>query len=144
MNLKAVQILLTLMVFEYFGPALRDANASHASNPAWAGHAKFHMVWFIAMMVALGGVNLYLIWGRKPVQFRDLALSAAFQGCTLIGFWTACVLVDVYGGLIFVPGIHLRVFGLDENVFTFILLTATWIVAVAMLVRRRRSMEPAP
>ncbi len=68
------------MVFEYFGPALRDANASHAKNPTWVGHARFHVVWFIAMMVALGVVNLYLSWGRKPAQLRDLALSAAFPG----------------------------------------------------------------
>ncbi len=139
MNLKAPRILLTLMALEYFGPALRDANASHATNPDWVGHARFHMVWFIAMMVALGAVNLYLVWGRKPAQLRDLAVSAAFQGCTLFGFWSACVLVDGYGGLIFVPGIHFKVLGLDENVFAFIILSTTWLAAVALLVRAHRS-----
>jgi hypothetical protein len=97
------------------------------------------MVWFIAMFVALGVVNLFLVWGRKPAQFRDLVLSAVLQFCTLFGFWSACVGVDAYGGLIFVEGIHLRVMGVDENVFAFIVLTSVWLAAVAALVRAWRS-----
>ena len=139
MNLRTPQILFSLMALEYFGPALRDANASHATNPTWVGHARFHVVWFIAMMVGLGLVNLYLIWGRKPAQLRDLAIAAAVEGCTLVGFWSACVLVDAYGGLIFVPGIHIKVLGVDENVFTFIIVTTIWLAAVVMLVRAGRS-----
>jgi hypothetical protein len=84
-------------------------------------------------------VNLFLVWGRKPTQFRDLVLSAVLQFCTLFGFWSACVGVDAYGGLIFVEGIHLRVMGVDENVFAFIVLTSVWLAAVAALVRAWRS-----
>jgi uncharacterized membrane protein len=136
---RAAQLCLTLLAAEFFGPALRDANSSHAANPAWAGHARFHVAWFIAMLVAAGVINLYLLWGRRPAALRDLALSAAWQGCTLFGFWTAVVTLDAYGGVIFDATIHQKILGIDENVLAFSVFTTVWVVAVALLVRERRA-----
>ena len=139
---RAAQILLTLCAFEFFGPALRDAGPSHAMNPTWVGHARFHMVWFICLMVVSGLLNLYLVWGRKPASLRDLALSAAWQGTTLLGFWLACVLTPFYGGLVFDESIHVRVLGVDENVLVFMVLSCVWCAAVAMLVLERVGSAP--
>lgn len=130
---RTARILLTLLSAEFFGPALRDAGASHAMNPAFVGHARFHLVWFLAMLCASGVVNLYLLWGRREPSPRDLGVSAAWQGCTLVGFWSACLLAPVYGGLIYDASIHARILGVDENVLAFSLMSATWLAAAACL-----------
>ena len=36
----ALRIALTVSAIEFFGPAIRDAGASHALNPDWVGHAR--------------------------------------------------------------------------------------------------------
>jgi len=38
--IRAVQIMLTITALEFFGPILRDSNASHLLNAGWPGHAR--------------------------------------------------------------------------------------------------------
>ena len=114
-----IRILLTITAMEFFGPAFRDYHPSHAFNPDWVGHARVHLVWLLGFMVFSGVANLYLIWFRKPEDLRDLWLSVAWQCCNLGGFWVAYLLNDHYGGKITVPGVHVHIFGYDENVFGF-------------------------
>jgi hypothetical protein len=121
-RVTAIQIALTVTALEFFGPVVRDAGASHALNPAWVGHARVHLVWLLGFMFLSGVVNLYLIWGR-----RDLVLSALWQSCNLGGFWIAYFLSAAYDGAITVPGIHTHVFGIDENVFAFTILSLVMI-----------------
>src|SRR5215813_3348670 len=102
----AVKVLLTLTSFEFFGPLVRDFSPSHAFNPTWVGHARVHLIWL-----------------RRPVDTRDLWLSALWQSCNLGGFWVAYLLGPIYGGLITVPGIHVHIFGFDENVLVFAVLS---------------------
>jgi hypothetical protein len=131
--LRAVQVLLTVVAFEFFGPILRDSNASHLMNPEWPGHARVHLVWLLTFMFFSGVLNLYLIWWRRPFEVRNLWLSVAWQSANLGGFWTAYVLCPLYGGVIAVPGIHTHVFGMDENVFVFTMLSLVMLAAIAVL-----------
>jgi hypothetical protein len=137
--LRAVQILLTVSAFEFFGPIVRDFGPSHAWNPDWAGHARVHLVWLLGFMGFSGVVNLYLVWGRRAGELRDLWLAAALQCCNLGGFWLAYLLVPFYGGLITVPGEHIHVFGWDENVFVFMVLSVVMLVALGLLARLHAS-----
>jgi len=129
----AVQVLLTVTAFEFFGPIVRDFNASHALNPTWVGHARFHLVWLLGFMLLSGVANIYLVWFRRPFDVRNLWLSLAWQCCNLGGFWIACLLVPIYGGLIIVPGEHVLVLGVDENVFVFSILSTLTLAALVLL-----------
>ena len=129
-----MQILLTLTAFEFFGPIVRDFNATHAMNPSWVGHARLHLMWLLGFMLLSGIANVYLIWFRRPFEVRNLWLSAAWQCCNLGGFWLAALLAPSYGGLITIPGEHVHIFGWDENVFVFGILSI--LMAGAMLVLR--------
>lgn len=126
----ALRIALTVTAMEFFGPAVRDAGASHALNPEWVGHARVHLVWLLGFMVLSGFVNLYLIWFRRPV-LESLRLSALWQTCNLGGFWVAVLLNPLYQGSMTMPGIHVQIFGIDENVFAFsvfsLILAAAWL-----------------
>jgi hypothetical protein len=86
-------------------------------------------------------MNLYLVWFRRPFSLGNLWLSAAWQCCNLGGFWIAYFLEDSYGGAITVPGVHTHIFGYDENVFGFAILSGVMAGAVALLATGRRA-EP--
>lgn len=137
--MHAARLLLTLTTLEFFGPMVRDFSPSHAFHPDWVGHARVHLVWLLGFMFFSGVANLYLLWWRRPREVANLRLSALWQGCNLGGFWLAYVLCPVYGGAITVPGIHMHVFGFDENVFVFSVLSVVLVVAVVLL----RVSEPA-
>ena len=130
--------LLTLTALEFFGPIVRDSGVSHLMNPFWDGHARVHLVWLMGFMGTSGLVNLYLLWLRRPRDVRDVHLAAALQCCNLAGFWIAFFLCPLYVGVIAVPGIHVKIFGWDENVFGFSIFTAMIGAAIALLIRARR------
>ena len=139
---RMAQILLTLTAFEFFGPIVRDINATHALNPAWVGHARLHLVWLLAFMGLSGIVNLYLIWLPRPFDVRNLWLSVAWQACNLGGFWISVVLAPAYGGLVTLPDTHVHIFGLDENVVAFTILSLLLLAAAGAL--RRATPQGAP
>ena len=120
---RVIQIALTLTALEFFGPILRDFSPSHAMNEAWEGHARVHLVWLLGFMGFSGVANLYFIWWRRPFEMRSLRLAALWQSCNLGGFWVAYLLLPIYGGSMTIPGVHTHVFGIDENVFVFAVLS---------------------
>ena len=138
--IRLAQILLTLTALEFFGPIVRDINATHALNPDWVGHARLHLIWLLAFMGLSGVVNLWLIWFRRPFDVRNLWLSVAWQACNLGGFWMAVVLAPAYGGAVTMPDTHVHILGLDENVVAFTVLSALLLASAAAL---RRAIIPA-
>jgi hypothetical protein len=47
--------LLTLNTLGYsLGPAIADFNRTHATNPLWTPHARFHVVWQVRAIAASG------------------------------------------------------------------------------------------
>ena len=137
-SVRTIQVLLTIVAFEFFGPIVRDYSPSHALNPEWVGHARLHLVWLLAFMFFSGVANLWLIWWRRPFEVRNLWLSALWQSCNLGGFWVAYALVDEYGGVVTVPGEHVHIFGWDENVFVFMILSLIMAVTLVLLARGGR------
>ena len=132
-RIRVVQVLLTVTALEFFGPAIRDTGHSHLLNSEWVGHARLHLMWLLGFMVCSGVANLYFIWRKKSPKLPDLYLSLIWQGCNLVGFWIAIVLVESYGGAIVDLRYHMRIFGIDENVFGFSILTALYLAAFAFL-----------
>ena len=56
------KILLTLICvgFGTITPLI-DFNESHATNPLWTGHARFHLVWQVNSMIINALLSLVLI-----------------------------------------------------------------------------------
>jgi hypothetical protein len=60
--LTAAKILLTLTVVGYALVMIKaDFNNTHATNPKWTPHARFHVVWQILSYTGIGLVALYLL-----------------------------------------------------------------------------------
>ena len=132
-RVRIVQVLLTIVALEFFGPIVRDFSASHAFHPTWVGHARVHLVWLLGFMGLSGIVNFYLIWFARPFDLRNLRLSLVWLCCNLGGFWIAYLLAPIYDGAITVPGVHVHIFGYDENVFVFAVLSTIAAIAAALL-----------
>lgn len=130
---RVAQVLLTIGVFEFFGPIVRDTSDTHLLNPSWVGHARFHLAWALVFMGLSGLCNLYLIWFRRPHRLSSLYISWAWQACNIFGFWGAAVLEKAYDGSIIDPEFHFTVLGLNENVFAFVALTVVLVVNLAFL-----------
>lgn len=137
-GLRPARILLTLSAMEFFGPAVRDLGDSHVMNADWVPHARLHMVWFVGALVLSGLVNLYLIWGRR-LGATGLRVAAAWQACVLGGFWIALLTQGLYGGSLVMPGHHVEILGIEENLFGFSLLSLVWLAGVIALRRGTRA-----
>ncbi len=139
-----LNIILTIGALEFFGPALRDSDASHLQNPHWPGHAKVHMMWFIGYLFFSGVAQIYLIWLRKR---EDYPLVLGWQLCNLLGFWTAVLTAPLYSGAVVDPQYHMQILGINENLVAFTFFTVVWLCAggvYAALTRQDRKTEAEP
>ena len=122
------QVLLTVAVLS-FGvvAAAADLNRTHACNPLWTAHARFHVVWQTLTHMGVSLVALYLIWLDSADPRERFLLVAALCGCVLVGFASAALLMRAYGGSLTDPNgyppiqrrIAGRLISLDFNVLLF-------------------------
>ena len=74
MNLTA-SILITLVALATgLGPMRADFNSTHATNPLWTPHARFHVVWQVLCQSGISLFILYLVW---IADFPGHVLTAA-------------------------------------------------------------------
>lgn len=93
------KILFTLVTAGWsFATVIADFNKTHATNPAWTGHARFHVVWQICSYVGFGCLALVLIWAPGPLAVERLALVALMAVIVYAGFFIAAFAMPLYGG----------------------------------------------
>jgi Family of unknown function (DUF6640) len=98
-HILLARILLTLTIFGYaVGTVLADFNKTHATNPKWTPHARFHVVWQICSYVGLGMLALALIWAPGPYPAERLFLVATMSAIVYAAFFVAVVAMPLYGG----------------------------------------------
>lgn len=135
------QILVTFSTVLITGAPLRaDLHPSHATNPLWTGHARYHVVWQVLSYACLGILNLYLIWYNPSIE--NLILSAAILGCIIIGFFLTALSVKRFGGKFYdengyVPFARPKLFGktieMDVNATGFIVFAAVLIISMVSI-----------
>jgi hypothetical protein len=96
------RILLTIATLGYGLVTIKaDFNATHATNPLWTPHARFHVVWQILSYSGVGIIALCLIWIGGPMPVERLYL-AGLLGVAMYGaFFAALLARPVYGGLLY-------------------------------------------
>ena len=93
------RILLTLVTLGYgFATVLADFNKTHATNPKWTPHARFHVVWQISSYVGFGLLALTLTWWPGPLAIERLYLVATMGAIVYAAFFVAVFAMPVYGG----------------------------------------------
>ncbi len=93
------RILLTLVTIGYgFATILADFNKTHATNPQWTPHARFHVVWQISSYAGFGLLALALTWWPGPFAVERLYLVALMGAIVYIAFFVAVFAMPIYGG----------------------------------------------
>lgn len=93
------RILLSLATLGYAAVTiLADFNRTHATNPKWTPHARFHVVWQISSYIGVGLIALGLIWTPGPLTVERLYLAGALAAAVYVGFFAALLTMPVYDG----------------------------------------------
>lgn len=135
------RVLLTLNTLGYsLGPAIADFNRTHATNPSWTPHARFHVVWQVLSYLGIGLISLWLIWTAGPVA--KLWLAVALAAAMYAGFFATVFAMPRFGGSVAdangVPPLATVKLGgtplkLDTNVTVFCVQVALLAIAVVMI-----------
>jgi hypothetical protein len=135
------RVLLTLNTLGYgFAPVLADFNRTHATNPLWTPHARFHVVWQVLSYCGIGAIALFLIWTSGPVA--KLWLAAALAIAMYAGFFVTVFSMHRFGGGVAdTNGIPVlatvtlagRRLALDTNVTVFCVQVAVLAIAMMMI-----------
>ena len=71
---------------------------THATNPRWTPHARFHVVWQISSYCGFALLALALVWTRGPMYVERLYLVCAFAAIVYGAFFVALATMRLYGG----------------------------------------------
>jgi hypothetical protein len=79
-------------------PLATDLNRTHATNPLWFGHARFHVVWqqLTSLLVAIPEIAL-VWWPGAGMKWR-FYVAATITATSLIAFFGAVLFRPLYGG----------------------------------------------
>jgi hypothetical protein len=137
------RILLTLTALGYGLATIKaDFNKTHATNPAWMPHARFHVVWQILSYSGIALIALYLIWAKGPSAVEHLYLAAALGIAIYGAFFTTVFARPLYKGSLydqngyqpFKPPFGPPHWRWDVNVTVFAVLSAMLLAAILALV----------
>ena len=134
-----VRILLTLATLGFsLIPVLADFNNTHATNPKWTGHARYHVVWQVMSYVFIAMISLFLIWGPiDPEGSLGLKLAAAIAVAVYAGFFAALFSMKLYDGRTFddngIQPIDAVGFKLDVNVTVFTTISIVLLIAILLI-----------
>jgi hypothetical protein len=139
-----VKILLTLLTLAYSAiPTNYDLSDTHATNPSWTPHARWHVVWQVASYDLIALLSLFLIWTAGD-DVTQLWIPTALTVCCLGGFWIAFLTQKIYGGapqdkVNGVPKYQFTVFGrevaTDANLTQFTPVTVLLVITVLLVAR---------
>src|SRR5215469_10026276 len=79
-------------------PLFIDLNRTHATNPLWPGHARFHLVHQVFSLLPAAAVQIGLLWWPGTAMRARFYLAAVLTATSLAGFLIATVARPLYGG----------------------------------------------
>jgi len=98
-HILIARILFTLVTAGWaVATVIADFNKTHATNPKWTPHARFHVVWQISSYVGLGLLSFVLIWWPGPLAIERLWLVALMGVIVYAAFFVALLTMPIYGG----------------------------------------------
>ena len=140
--LIAVKILLSILTLGYSAATvLADLNRTHATNPLWTGHARFHLVWQVLSYNLIGLLVLILLWAPGPYETPRVWLAAIVAACIYAAFFAALFGMRLYDGANYdenaYPPFKLRLPGgnrlLDMNTSVFTVQFALLLISFGLL-----------
>lgn len=98
-HLLVARVLFTLTTIGWgLLTVFADFNKTHATNPKWLPHARFHVVWQISSYVGFGLLALALIWMPGAFALERLYLAGLMSAIVYAAFFAALIAMPLYGG----------------------------------------------
>ncbi len=93
------RILFTIVaVMIGVGPIFADFNKTHATNPLWPPHARFHVVWQVLSQNGVSLVILYLLWSQSPDYGTHIVVAGILNYVWGASFYSTLATMKIYGG----------------------------------------------
>jgi hypothetical protein len=111
-----------------------DLNRTHATNPQWTRHARFHLVWQAISHALLSLLEIPLVLAPGPFREQRFYATAILASIPMLSFFAAVLCRKIYGGALFDPNgilpLRLVVFGSERLID---LNLAVEVIALVML-----------
>lgn len=97
-----------------------DLSRTHATNPKWPGHARFHLVWQVITASLLSALEIGLIWWSGPYVEERFYLASTLTCIPLLAFFTAVISRKGYDGSLSdpngIPPARIVIFGTVHHI----------------------------
>lgn len=138
------RVLLSLLCgVQGIATVVIDLNRTHATNPTWARHARFHVVWQTLTMALLAVLEVVLLWGNMVSREGGFYLALLLATVSPVAFLLAWVGRRLFDGALSdpvgIPPVRLVLFGrlraFDLNMVA-VLVALLCVVGIGMNYRR--------
>ena len=127
------KILITVSVIIYgFVPLLVDLNKTHATNPLWTGHSRFHVVWQVMITFFIALLSLYFLW-IKQYEVENILISFLLGLSVLGSFFINVILMKFYGGTLADENGISKTFNINPNLLGFAIAIVMLILGVLLI-----------
>ena len=97
-------VAMSIAIVQYGAvPLLADLNSTHAKNPRWTSHARFHVVTQALTGAAVAALALYALWAPGIDRSAGVCLAATLSFCVLGAFFASAACRSLYGGTLSDP-----------------------------------------
>jgi hypothetical protein len=126
------KILITISTIIYgFIPPFFDLNKTHAKNPLWTGHSRFHVVWQVMITFFISILSLFFLW-VKGNETENLVISFILGLSVLGSFVLNIGLMKLYDGTLADDNGVSKTFNFNPNLLGFVFALILLIIGFLM------------
>ena len=120
MQLLGLAIMSLAILMYGVIPLFADLNQTHATNPRWTAHARFHVVTQVITTSSIAAVALWFLWSPTVDRSLGICIAGVLSFCVIGGFFASAALCSRFvGGLSDLEGGIPKARGIDLNAHNF-------------------------